>query len=100
MEIGNSKNPEVRSDRLTSASKTGGAGTAASPPPADRSAGNGDRVTLTDAAQSLLKLHREAGADAPVDGGRVDAIRRALADGSYTVRPERIAEALIRQDNG
>ncbi len=106
MEIGNSNNPELRNDRLSGTRTAGparsgnaadGRGAAAPQAPG---AGAADRVTLTDTAQSLLKLRGGGASEAPVDRQRVEAIRRSLRDGSYAVNAEKIAEALIRQDNG
>jgi negative regulator of flagellin synthesis FlgM len=56
----------------------------------------GDRVTLTDAAQRLLKAEQS---EAPVDRAKVDAIRKSIADGTYTVDSSSIAEKLIDADN-
>ena len=56
----------------------------------------GDRVTLTDAAQRLLKAEES---EAPVDRARVDAIRKSIDDGTYQPNSARIAEKLISQDN-
>lgn len=36
-----------------------------------------------------------AASEPPIDGQRVDRIRRALAGGSYQVTPDKIADALI-----
>lgn len=79
--------------------RTEGARTAvpAGTAPAPREAA--ERVTLTEAARSLLQL-RGAGADAaPVDPARVEALRAAIADGTYEIDAERIAERLIALDN-
>jgi negative regulator of flagellin synthesis FlgM len=54
-----------------------------------------DQLTLTDVGQYLAS---SAGEPAPVDRERVDAIRHALADGSYEIDPERVAARLLRLD--
>ncbi len=59
----------------------------------------GDKVTLTGAAQRLLDMARET-EGAPVDQAKVEALRQALADGTYQVDPAKIAQALWRMDNG
>jgi negative regulator of flagellin synthesis FlgM len=54
----------------------------------DRS--DGDRVELTPHARVI-----GGGGDAPVDGARVDALRRQIADGSYRIDAQRIAGKLL-----
>jgi negative regulator of flagellin synthesis FlgM len=58
-------------------------------------ANTADQLTLTDVGQFLA---HSAGEPAPVDRERVDAIRDALADGSYVIDPERVAAKLLRLD--
>lgn len=58
----------------------------------------GEQVTLTPTARSVLAAADEAGA--PLDSRRVQAIRDAIADGTYQVSPERIAAGLIRIETG
>ena len=65
-------------------------------PKSDSPAAAGDRVTLTDAAQRLLKAEES---EAPVDRAKVDAIRRSIADGTYQPNSARIAEKLIETEN-
>ena len=57
-----------------------------------------DSVQLTDTASRLAELQAEvAGADG-VDLNRVEAIRQQIADGSYEVDAERIADALMTME--
>src|SRR5690606_2224245 len=58
----------------------------------------GDRVTLTEAAQRLL---RSAGSEggAPVDSSRVAEIRAEIESGTYRIDSRKIAEALVSLDN-
>lgn len=53
----------------------------------------GDHVQLTESARAIGAAAR--GTDAPVDAGHVARIRQALADGTYKVDPQRVAERLI-----
>lgn len=52
--------------------------------------GNADRVCLSGTLQSL-----SASADAPIDAGKVETLRAAIADGSFRVDAGRIADGLI-----
>lgn len=62
--------------------------------PVDATAPVGN-VRLTD-AENLQALERQLGAaPASIDLARVDAVRAALADGSYRVDPEQIATRML-----
>jgi len=50
-----------------------------------------DAVSLTQQAQQLNKLHRRAEQDTGVDADKVARIKKAIADGSYSVDAERLA---------
>lgn len=50
---------------------------------------------LTTPQMLVAEPRRIAAADAPLDMPRIDRLRAALADGSYTIDPERIAAAMI-----
>ncbi len=52
--------------------------------------GKTDKVSLSGTLQSL-----SASADAPVDTAKVEKVRAAIADGSFQVDVERIADNLI-----
>ncbi|MEO5812306.1 MAG: flagellar biosynthesis anti-sigma factor FlgM [Rhodanobacter sp.] len=58
---------------------------------------NGDEVKLTDSARALQEAARPNDG-AVVDQKRVEQIRQALADGSYTINPARIAEQMLALD--
>lgn len=58
----------------------------------------GETVTITRTATELVRLEASL-RDAPgVDQARVDAIRRAIEDGSYSVDPQRIVDNLLRRE--
>ncbi|MFS8607687.1 MAG: flagellar biosynthesis anti-sigma factor FlgM [Gammaproteobacteria bacterium] len=86
---------DAASEVRSTARRGGGRVDAAKEAPA--SAG-GDRVTLTDAAQRLLRsAENEDGA--PVDSKRVAEIRAAIENGTYRIDSRKIARALIAHDN-
>ena len=56
----------------------------------------GDSLRLTGEAAGLRTLARELGAAPPgIDLAKVNAVRAALADGSYRIDPARIADRLL-----
>ncbi|MCC5855630.1 MAG: flagellar biosynthesis anti-sigma factor FlgM [Idiomarina sp.] len=59
-----------------------------------------DAVSLTQQAQQLTQLQRRAETNSGVDQEKIDRIKKAIADGSYTVDPERLAAkiALFESD--
>ena len=54
-----------------------------------------DSIALTSATQEIKKAVGLSSAS-PVDIDRVNAIKKALADGSYTVNAEKVAQKLIQ----
>jgi negative regulator of flagellin synthesis FlgM len=55
----------------------------------------GDSVSLTDAAARLHELEQSLAGMSEADAQRVEEIRRAIADGSYRVAPERVAQKIL-----
>jgi len=59
------------------------------------SAAETDSVSLTNAATQLQSLQRDLAAVPEVDTARVEAIKAAIADGSYSVDSNKLAQNLI-----
>lgn len=55
-----------------------------------------DRVSITETAINLGNLERTMAQIPVVDAGRVESVREALAEGTYTVDPERTADRFIQ----
>lgn len=55
----------------------------------------GDSVALTSATQQIKKAIGSSSAS-PVDVDRVNSVKKALADGSYSVNAGRVAQKLIQ----
>lgn len=55
-------------------------------------------VSITSTASLLARLQQALAAQPAVDQGRVDAISKALADGSYRVHGGNVAQGLIRTE--
>ena len=58
-----------------------------------------DSLQLTDTAARLAELQAEVSSAEGVDLERVEAIRQQIADGSYTVDADRVANALMTMEN-
>lgn len=80
--------PVVRFDPAAHAAK------AAATPAADTPAAE------PKAELSALAIEAHDAGSAPVDGARVERIRQAIADGSYTVDHEKIAAKMLELDLG
>ena len=66
--------------------------------PAAAAPAAGDSVDLTDGARQLQDLQSAVAATPVVDGSRVAALREAIANGSYQIDPQRVADGLLAQD--
>ena len=58
-----------------------------------------DQLSLTSSAQLLKELGEAVSASPEVDRGRIEAIRQAIADGSYEVDARRVAEKLLKLED-
>jgi negative regulator of flagellin synthesis FlgM len=58
-------------------------------------ASGSDRVSLTGEARQLKELETQLASQPVVDSQRVESVRSAVENGTFTVNPERIAEKLI-----
>lgn len=58
---------------------------------------NNDSVALTTATQEIKKTVGSS-STSPVDIDRVNSIKKALADGSYSVNAEKVAQKLLQFD--
>lgn len=57
-----------------------------------------DSIAITATAQGLKKAFESNSSDAVVDVDRVASIKKALAEGSYQINAERVAEKMIQQE--
>lgn len=73
-----------------SATKGKGAGKASTP-----SSGGGDSLTLTDSSTRIRALESQLASVDVTDMGKVESVKSALADGSFTVDAEVVADRLI-----
>jgi negative regulator of flagellin synthesis FlgM len=54
-----------------------------------------DQVSLTPAAQQLRHLEKQIADQPVVDTQKVNAVKEALANGSYEINPSRVAEKMM-----
>ena len=73
------------------------AASAAAPEASSAAPRQADQLRLTDSARALQEAAR-LGDASPIDAKRVDQIRQALADGSYTIDAGKIADRLLAMD--
>lgn len=66
--------------------------------PAARPDRTEDSVNLTDGARQLHELQGAVAGTPAVDAARVAELRGAIANGSYRIDPQRIADGLLAQD--
>lgn len=73
-----------------SSAKGKGAGKAATP-----GAGGGDSLTLTESSTRIRALESQIASVDVTDTGKIESVKAALADGSFTVDAEVVADRLI-----
>jgi negative regulator of flagellin synthesis FlgM len=66
---------------------------------ASKQAEKSDSVAITGIAQGIKKAFESSSADAIVDTDRVASVKNAIAEGSYQVNPERIADKMMQYEN-
>jgi negative regulator of flagellin synthesis FlgM len=81
----------VAQERAQGPAGIGSSNAAASKPAAAAT----DNVSLSAKAQSLARLESRVAQAPEVDRKKVDAIKQALAEGRYTINPEKIAKAML-----
>ena len=61
--------------------------------------GGNDEVQITSTAAQLASLGQKLSSMPAVDQNRVARITQSLADGSYSISPEKIASGLLQSDH-
>lgn len=78
--------------RLATTQKT------AVPPSESDSSSAPDSVSLSQKGQTLAKLASELSGDAEINHDKIAQVRAALANGSYQVDAQAIADSMLEQD--
>lgn len=58
-----------------------------------------DAVSLSQQSKAVSKLHQDLAASPAYDSAKVTAIKEAIANGSYRVDPEKLADSMIKFEN-
>ena len=94
--IGNNQvnSPKTTTDKAPD-TKTGN-----QPAPAEQAGkqAHGENVNLSKQAKELRQMGEKLDSYPEVDDSRVEAIRAALADGSYKVDAEKVAQKMLEMD--
>ena len=61
--------------------------------------GSSAEVQITSTASQLASLGQQLSATPAFDGARVAQISQSLADGTYTISPDKIASGLMQSDH-
>ncbi len=97
--IGNSQvnSPKTTTDR-SQAAKTGSQPAAADQARSQAPAARGENVSLSQQAKELKEMGKTLESYPEVDDKRVEEIRAALADGSYKVDADKLAQKMLEMD--
>ncbi len=85
---------EPKSNRVEQTGKVGGVD--ATRPPVATPAINKDPVDLSERAQELVRLNKESQKVLEARSEKVEGIRKAVEEGSYSVSGESVAESILR----
>ena len=66
---------------------------------AKKSSQGRDAVSLSQQSRDIEQLHQEMASKPAFDAAKVAAIKEAIANGSYRVDPEKLADNMIKFEN-
>ncbi|RQW63988.1 flagellar biosynthesis anti-sigma factor FlgM [Vibrio viridaestus] len=86
----NTSRSSQRADNNSSDSKTQGA---------ERSSSSGkDAVSISSQSKEIGNMHNQMASSPAFDSAKVQAIKEAIANGSYVVDPDKLAENMIKYE--
>ena len=85
----NSGQPLATANNTTNANSS--AAVVSSPKPQPQ-----DAVSLSQHSKDISELQQKMASETPFDSSKVNAIKEAITNGSYTVDPEKLADSIIR----
>ena len=99
MEINGLNSNQINSGKARSGQKVATADAAAKKPDTKAETTGSETVKISPEAQALNRVSQQMDTDAPVNQEKVDALRAALADGSYSVNAQSIARKMLESDS-
>ena len=85
---------KARSDQNVAASKSDAASRSAASPQAPATS----TVQISESGQALNRILNQVGKEAPVNQSKVEALKAAIADGSYKPDAQSIAKHMLESD--
>lgn len=83
----------------TSRAQQSTSGSAAAATPGNSQSGGAAEVQITSTASQLASLGQTLSAMPAIDSARVARISQSLADGTYSISPDKIASGLMQSDH-
>lgn len=58
-----------------------------------------DAFSLSEESKALGAMNQKMAAEPQFDAAKIDAIKKAIANGSYKVNPDKLAASILRYEN-
>ncbi|MBE4590269.1 flagellar biosynthesis anti-sigma factor FlgM [Vibrio navarrensis] len=97
--IDNIRSGQVMTTNNRSAARTDSSSLAETRPEAKKSPVAQDAVSLSQQSRDIGQLHQDMAAKPAFDAAKVAAIKEAIANGSYKVDPEKLADNMMKFEN-
>ncbi|RLT92592.1 flagellar biosynthesis anti-sigma factor FlgM [Ketobacter sp.] len=99
MEINGLNSNQVNSNKARGGQKVGVSEADAKKTTAQTETANAETVKISPEAQALNRVSQQMETDAPVNQDKVEALKAALADGSYKINAQSIARKMLESDS-
>ncbi|MDY6920607.1 MAG: flagellar biosynthesis anti-sigma factor FlgM [Pseudomonadota bacterium] len=99
MEINGLNSNQTNTNKARSGQQVAGKAADGQKNAASPTAPQGETVKISAEAQALNRVSQQMKTDTPVNREKVEALRAALADGSYRPNPQSIARKMLESDS-
>ena len=99
MEINGLNSNQVNTNKARSGQKVSTADANAKKVDSKAESSGGETVKISPEAQALNRVSQQMETDAPVNQEKVEALRAALADGSYKINAQSVARKMLESDS-